>query len=160
SDLIMHALAAHYRFDVEMPWKNLPEKARQAVLYGSGEDEIEFRHIDSRGRTAKRSHPFEGILPNMERRYKETDSATVREELGRFRGTRRCVECGGARLNLTARHVHVAGHTLPQVSELSVARALEHHEGLAASGWRGGSAARSVKGGGTPPRLRGDVGPD
>src|SRR5690606_20681015 len=145
SDLIMHALAAHYRFDVEMPWKDLSEKARQAVLYGSGGDEIEFRHIDSRGRTAKRSHPFEGILPNMERRYKETDSATVREELGRFRGTRRCVECGGARLNLTARHVHVAGHTLPQVSELSVARALEHHENLAVSGWRGEIAARIVK---------------
>ena len=69
----------------------------------------------------------------------------MREELGRFRGTRRCVECGGARLNLTARHVHVAGHTLPQVSELSVARALEHHEGLAVSGWRGEIAARIVK---------------
>jgi excinuclease ABC subunit A len=142
---MMQALAAHYGFDVEMPWKKLPEKIRQVVLYGSGSTEVEFRHIDARGRTVKRSHPFEGILPNMDRRYRETESATVREELGRYRGTRRCTECGGARLNTTARHVHVAGHTLPQIAELSVAKALEHFEGLAVTGWRGEIAARIVK---------------
>nr|PZN65803.1 MAG: excinuclease ABC subunit UvrA [Pseudomonadota bacterium] len=142
---MMQALAAHYGFDVEMPWKKLPETVRQVVLYGSGGTEIEFRHIDARGRTVKRSHPFEGILPNMERRYRETESVTVREELGRYRGTRRCAECGGARLNATARHVHVAGHTLPEIAELSVARALEHFEGLAVAGWRGEIAARIVK---------------
>ncbi len=142
---MMQALSAHYGFDIETPWKALTDEVRQAVLYGSGNEEIEFRQIDARGRTVKRSHPFEGILPNMERRYRETESATVREELGRFQGTRRCAECHGARLNETARSVHVAGHTLPQVAELSVSRALEHHENLAVSGWRGEIAARIVK---------------
>src|SRR5690606_36232305 len=113
---MMQALAAHYRFDIEAAWKDLPEDVQQAVLHGSGTTEIQFRHIDSRGRSATRTHPFEGILPNMERRHRETESSTVREELRRFRGTRRCAECHGARLNETARHVHVAGHTLPQVA--------------------------------------------
>ncbi|HWL63403.1 MAG TPA: excinuclease ABC subunit UvrA [Steroidobacteraceae bacterium] len=142
---MIQALASHYHFDVEAPWTKLPEKVRQVILEGSGDTEIEFRHIDSRGRTVKRRSPFEGILPNMERRFRETESATVREELGKFRGTRRCPECEGTRLNATARHVHVADATLPQVSELSVARALEHFNGLAVSGWRGEIAARIVK---------------
>src|SRR5690606_41733501 len=107
-----------------------------AVRPGGNRPESECRAVAARGRTVKRTHAFEGILPNMERRYRETESATVREELGRFRGTRRCAECNGARLNETARHVHVAGHTLPQVAELSVAKAPEHHESLAASGSR------------------------
>src|SRR5688572_17904598 len=142
---MMQALATHYRFDIEAPWLKLSEKVRQAILYGSGTTAIEFRHIDSRGRTAKRKHPFEGILPNMERRYRETESVTVREELGKFRGTRRCAECAGTRLNATARHVHVAGQTLPQIAELSVAKAMENFAQLAVSGWRGEIAARIVK---------------
>jgi excinuclease ABC subunit A len=142
---MMQALSKHYGFDVETPWKELTDEVRQAVLYGSGDDEIEFRHIDARGRSVKSRHAFEGILPNMERRYRETESATVREELGRYQGTRRCAECHGARLNQTARNVHVAGTTLPQVAELSVAKALEHHEQLAVSGWRGEIASRIVK---------------
>jgi len=142
---MIRALASHYGFDVETPWTKLAEKVRQVVLEGSGDTEIEFRHIDSRGRTVKRLSTFEGILPNMERRYRETESATVREELGKFRGTRRCPECQGTRLNATARHVHVADATLPQVAELSVARAMEHFNGLAVSGWRGEIAARIVK---------------
>ncbi len=142
---MLQALASHYRFDAETPWTKLPEKVRQVILHGSGDTEIEFRHIDARGRTVKRRNPFEGILPNMERRYRETESATVREELGKFRGTRRCPECQGTRLNATARHVHVADATLPQVAELSVARAMEHFNGLAVSGWRGEIAARIVK---------------
>jgi excinuclease ABC subunit A len=118
---------------------------RQVILHGSGGTEIEFRHIDSRGRGVKRTHPFEGIVPNMERRYRETESATVREELGKFRGTRRCAECGGARLNITARHVHVAGVTLPQIAELSVAKAMEHYNQLSVSDWRAEVVARIVK---------------
>jgi excinuclease ABC subunit A len=142
---MIQALAAHYRFDIETPWQKLGEKVRQVVLYGSGKTEVEFRHIDSRGRTVKRSHPFEGILPNMERRYRETESVTVREELGKFRGTRRCAECNGSRLNRTARHVHVAGQTLPAIAELSVAKAMETFTQLEVSGWRGEIAARIVK---------------
>jgi excinuclease ABC subunit A len=142
---MIQALAAHYRFDIEAPWLKLSEKVRQAIMHGSGTTEIEFRHIDSRGRSVKRTHAFEGILPNMERRYRETESVTVREELGKFRGMRRCPECGGARLNASARHVHVAGSTLPQIAELSVAKAMEHFNQLAVSGWRGEIAARIVK---------------
>jgi len=142
---MIQALAAHYRFDIEAPWVKLPQKVHDAVLHGSGETDIEFRYVDSRGRSARRSHPFEGILPNMERRYRETESATVREELGKYRGMRRCPECGGARLNSTARHVHVANVTLPEVARLSVASAMEHYAALQVAGWRGEIAARIVK---------------
>jgi excinuclease ABC subunit A len=158
--LMIQALATHYRFDIEAPWTKLPEKVRQVILYGSGTTEIEFRHIDSRGRTVRRSNPFEGILPNMERRYRETESVTVREELGKFRGTRRCPECNGTRLNATARHVHVADATLPQIAELSVAKAMEHFTGLAVSGWRGEIASRIVKEVGDRLRFLVDVGLD
>jgi len=142
---MIQALAAHYRFDIERPWLQLPQKVRDIVLNGSGGEDIEFRYVDSRGRSARRAHPFEGILPNLTRRYRETESATVREELGKYRGTRRCPECDGARLNLTARHVHVAGATLPEIARLSVAGALEHYTRLALAGWRGEIAARIVK---------------
>jgi excinuclease ABC subunit A len=142
---LIQALATHYRFDIEAPWVKLPDKIRQVVLHGSGAEEITFKYVDSRGRTAKRAHPFEGILPNLERRYRETESATVREELGKYRGTRRCPECEGARLNRTARHVHVAGSTLPEIARLSVAKAMEHYAALEVAGWRGEIAARIVK---------------
>ena len=142
---LIQALSQHYGFDIEAPWNRLPERIRDVVLHGSGDEEITFRYVDSRGRTAKRAHPFEGILPNLERRYRETESATVREELGKYRGTRRCPECDGARLNRTARHVHVAGATLPEIARLSVARADEHFAQLAVAGWRGEIATRIVK---------------
>ena len=90
---MIRALATHYKFDIEAPWATLPANVREAVLNGSGDTEIEFRYTDARGRAAKRKHAFEGILPNLERRYRETESATVREELGKYRGTRRCPDC-------------------------------------------------------------------
>ena len=86
---LIQALARHYRFDIETPWGDLPEAVRHVLLYGSGEERVEFRYFDARGGSAKRSHPWEGILPNLERRYRETESATVREELAKYRGTRR-----------------------------------------------------------------------
>jgi excinuclease ABC subunit A len=142
---MIRALAAHYHFDIETPWVTLPETIRNVVLNGSGDTDIEFRYMDSRGRAAKRAHPFEGILPNLDRRYRETESATVREELGKYRGTRRCAQCDGARLNADARHVQVGGHTLPQVAALSVADALDLYSKLTLTGWRGEIAARIVK---------------
>jgi excinuclease ABC subunit A len=142
---MIRALAAHYRFDIEAPWSTLPEAVRKVVLNGSGSTDIEFRYTDSRGRAAKRAHPFEGILPNLERRYRETESATVREELGKYRGTRRCAACDGARLNADARNVQVGGTTLPQVAALSVADALALYSELKLAGWRGEIAARIVK---------------
>ncbi len=142
---MINALAAHYRFDVETPWRDLPATARKRILDGSGEEEIEFRYTDARGRMAKRRHAFEGILPNLERRYSETDSGTVREELGKYRGSRVCPSCSGSRLNEDARCVHVGGLALPQVAHLSVVRALELYRSLQLDGWRGEIAARIVK---------------
>jgi excinuclease ABC subunit A len=139
------ALAAHYKFDSDTPWNQLEASVRQVVLHGSGEQEMEFRYTDSRGKTGKRVHAFEGILPNLERRYAETESGTVREELGKYRGTRVCTECQGARLNGTARHVHVGELTLPQSSHLSVGDALNHFGALHLDGWRGEIAGRIVK---------------
>ncbi|MET0281244.1 MAG: excinuclease ABC subunit UvrA [Steroidobacteraceae bacterium] len=142
---LIQALAAHYKFKIDAPWAELSEAARAVVLHGSGTEDITFRYVDAKGRTAKRAHPFEGILPNLDRRYRETESATVREELGKYRGTRRCPECDGARLNRAARHVHVAGVMLPEVARLSVAKAMEHYTALEVAGWRGEIAARIVK---------------
>ena len=142
---LIRALADHYGFDIEMPWAELTQEARTAVLHGSGTDDIDFRYTDARGRAAKKTHPFEGILPNLERRYKETESATVREELGKYRGTRVCADCHGARLNRNARHVFVAGLALPEVAHLSVAAALDLYRELSLKGWRGEIASRIVK---------------
>ena len=139
------ALAAHYKFDVDAPWTQLPAAVREVVLHGSGDVEMEFRYTDSRGRTGKKVHAFEGIIPNLQRRFAETESATVREELGKYRGTRVCTDCQGARLNLNARHVHVAGLPLQAVSHLSVGDALGHFRTLSIDGWRGEVASRIVK---------------
>jgi excinuclease ABC subunit A len=143
--VMIRALATHYKFDLEAPWISLPEASRNAVLYGSGTTEIEFKYTDSRGRAARKTHAFEGIIPNLERRYRETESATVREELGKYRGTRRCPECAGARLNAVARHVFVGATPLPAIARLSVADAMTHFTTLTLEGWRGEIANRIVK---------------
>ena len=142
---LIQALARHYRFDIETPWGDLPEAVRHVLLHGSGDERIEFRYFDARGGSAKRSHPWEGILPNLERRYRETESATVREELAKYRGTRACADCGGSRLNLAARHVYVGGRTLPQVAALPIAEALRFFTALEVEGWRGEIARRLVR---------------
>jgi excinuclease ABC subunit A len=142
---MIQALADHYRFDPEAPYASLPAKARDVLMQGSQGEEIEFRYFDARGRTVKRRHKFEGILPNLERRYKETESLAVREELARYLGTRRCPECDGARLTRAARFVFVAGTSLPSVSALPVRRALELFRTLTLEGWRQKIAVKIVK---------------
>jgi len=142
---LIQALARHYRFDIETPWGDLPEAVRHVLLYGSGEERIEFRYFDARGGSARRSHPWEGILPNLERRYRETESTTVREELAKYRGTRACADCGGSRLNLAARHVYVGSQTLPQVTALPIAETLRFFTSLEVEGWRGEIARRLVR---------------
>jgi len=142
---MVQALADHYRFDPEAPWERLPERAREVLMQGSRGEEIEFRYFDSRGRTVKRRHRFEGILPNLERRYHETESLAVREELARYLGTRRCPECDGARLTKPARFVFVGGESLPAISALPVRRALEFYRALSLEGWRAKIAAKIVK---------------
>ena len=142
---LIQALARHCRFDIETPWSDLPEAVRHVLLWGSGEDSVEFRYFDARGGSTRRRHPWEGILPNLERRYRETESATVREELARYRGIRSCADCGGSRLNLAARHVFVGGRTLPQLVELSVAETLRYFDELHVEGWRGEVAGRLAR---------------
>jgi len=142
---MIQSLADHYRFDPEGPYERLPARARDVLMNGSGAEEVEFRYFDSRGRTVKRRHKFEGILPNLERRYHETESLAVREELARYLGTRRCPECDGARLMKAARFVFVGGQSLPAITALPVRRALEFYRALSLEGWRAKIAARIVK---------------
>ena len=142
---LIQSLARHTKFDIEAPFESLPQKIRDLVLFGSDEVEIEFKYLDGKGGTVKRKHTFEGIVRNLERRYKETESATVREELAKYRSSRPCPECGGTRLNRAARNVFVDGQSIPAVSSLSVARALEFFAQLKLKGWRGEIAVKIVK---------------
>jgi len=142
---LIQSLARHYRFDIETPWSDLSEAVRHVLLWGSGDERIDFRYFDARGGSARRSHAWEGILPNLERRYRETESATVREELAKYRGTRACVDCGGSRLNQAARNVFVAGRSLPQLAGLPIADARRFFAGMKLEGWRGEIASRLVR---------------
>jgi excinuclease ABC subunit A len=142
---LIQSLARHYRFDIERPWVDLPEAIRHVLLWGSGEERIEFRYFDSRGGSTRRSHAWEGILPNLERRYRETESPTVREELAKYRGTRACADCGGSRLNQAARNVFVGGQALPQVTARPIAETLRFFTELRVEGWRGEIASRLVR---------------
>ncbi|HUO95518.1 MAG TPA: excinuclease ABC subunit UvrA [Steroidobacteraceae bacterium] len=142
---MIQSLARHYKFDVEAPWRDLDPKVQRVLLHGSGEESIEFRYYDGRGGTTRRRHPFEGILPNLERRYRETDSVMVREELAKYLGSKPCPDCGGTRLNTAARHVFVAGRNIAQVTGLSVGKALEFFGTLELPGWRGAIAVKIVK---------------
>jgi excinuclease ABC subunit A len=113
---MLQSLAAHYRFDVEQPWESLEERIQRIVLEGSGTEKIAFRYPSEKGRSAVKEHPFEGVIPNLERRYRETDSSVVREELAKLLNVRACPECGGARLRREARHVKLADKTLFEIS--------------------------------------------
>ncbi|MFO1467659.1 MAG: excinuclease ABC subunit UvrA [Steroidobacteraceae bacterium] len=141
---LIQSLSRHFKFDIEAPFESLDERIRQLVLYGSGEEQIEFRYLDGKGGTLRRRHAFEGIVNNLDRRYRETESGAVREELARYRSTGPCPDCKGARLNAAARHVFIEGRNVPALSALSVERALEFFRALTLPGWRGEIAARIV----------------
>jgi excinuclease ABC subunit A len=143
---LIQSLAKHYGFDIETPWSELPEHVRHVLLNGSGTEAIEFSDRARGGKQARRRHAFEGILPNLTRRYRETSSPMVREELSRYQSLRACPDCNGTRLNRAARFVFVSDRSLPQVAHLTVGRALEFLRGLDLAGWRGEVAARIVKG--------------
>jgi len=142
---LIQSLARHTKFDIEAPFDTLTAATQKLVLFGSGSEEIDFKYFDGKGGTVKRKHAFEGIVGNLERRYKETDSVTVREELAKYRSSRACPDCGGTRLNRAARNVFVDGKSVPEVSGLSVARARAFFEQLSLSGWRGEIAIKIVK---------------
>jgi len=139
------SLAAHYGFDVDTPWQKLPADVQKAVLHGSGKDKIAFRYITERGGKVTREHAFEGILPNLERRYKETESSAVREELAKYISDQLCPACEGQRLNRSARNVFVADHALPSLTHRSIDDALAFFDKLKLAGWRGEIAVKIVK---------------
>ncbi len=141
---LIQSLARHYHFDIETPWAELPETVRHVLLHGSGTDSIQISY-GAGGAAASKRQPFEGILPNLERRYRETESSAVRAELSRFLGIRTCIECGGTRLNRAARWVFVGERNLPQLTALSIERALEYLGSLQLSGWRGEVATQIVR---------------
>jgi excinuclease ABC subunit A len=157
---LIQSLAKHYRFDIEAPWNELPKTVREMLLHGSGGEVIAFRYEEGHGRATRKRHAFEGIVPNLERRYRETESATVREELAKYLGTQPCPECQGARLNRAARSVFVAEHSLPQVAHMSVADALAFFRGVELPGWRGEVATRIVRDVEQRLRFLADVGLD
>nr|BFE93720.1 hypothetical protein GCM10020185_42560 [Pseudomonas brassicacearum subsp. brassicacearum] len=104
---MLGSLAAHYKFSLDMPFNELPADQQKFILQGSGSQNVDFKYLNDRGDIVKRSHPFEGIVPNLERRYRETESASVREELAKFLSTQPCPDCRGTRLRREARHVWV-----------------------------------------------------
>jgi excinuclease ABC subunit A len=142
---LITALAKHYRFDIETPFNELPEHVRDIILHGSKGEVIRFQYLNERRGAVERKHPFEGILTNMQRRYRETESNVVREELARYLSTRPCPDCGGARLNKAARHVTVAGKALPAITALPVGSSQELFGGLHLKGRRGAIADKILK---------------
>ena len=142
---LISSLADHYSFDIDTPYEELPETTREIILHGSGDEEIDFEYLSERKGFTVRRHTFEGIIPNMERRYRETESNIVREELARYLSTRACPECGGSRLNRSARHVFIEGRPLHDLTALPVGRALEFFEGLSLEGRRGRIAVKILK---------------
>lgn len=141
---IIKALSSHYGFDIEVPFEELAEKHRDIILYGSGDEIIEFTYFGERG-TQKRRHPFAGVIPNLEKRFRETDARIVREELSKYISQKPCTVCHGQRLNRQARHVFVAETNLPTVTAWPILRCLSFFDELALDGRKGEIAAKIVK---------------
>ena len=131
---MLTSLADHYGFSVDVPFKNLSVKHRQIILHGSGKEAIEFKYVNDRGATYTRSYPFEGILPNMDRRYKETESTMVREELAKYLSSQPCPDCEGTRLKQDARHVTIKGLNLPAITGMTVAQSADYFTTLKLAG--------------------------
>jgi len=142
---MLTALAAHYDFDLDTPFCDLPEAMRQVVLFGSGDQAIEFSYRNSRGRLKKRRHAFEGIIPNMQRRYRETESNLVREELARYLSDIPCPECQGSRLCGAARTVYVSDYVITEITAMPVGRARDFFAALTLPGRRGTVAEKIVR---------------
>ena len=142
---MLQSLARHYGFDIETPFAKLSRTIQQRVLYGSGDEEIEFAYLNERGGKIRRTHSFEGIIPNMERRYRETESNMVREELAKYLSHHPCPDCEGTRLRIEARNVFLAGRNLPAVTRMSIERAYHFFHDLVLPGWRGEIAAKIRK---------------
>ncbi|MGD8589310.1 MAG: excinuclease ABC subunit UvrA, partial [Chromatiales bacterium] len=142
---MINSLGRHYGFDPETPWERLPQKIHKILLFGSGKEQIEFNYFNERGRSVKKHHPFEGVIHNMQRRYRETESNSVREELARYISNQPCPTCGGSRLTEAARHVFVDTHNLPTIAALPIDRAKAYFDALRLPGKQGKIADKIVK---------------
>ena len=142
---MLQALAEHYKFAVETPFNQLDEKIQQLVLHGSGKQEIEFKYMNDRGDVVIRKHPFEGILNNMDRRYRETESNAVREELAKYLNNQPCPDCHGSRLRLEARNVFIADTPLQAIAEFAIADALAFFQNLELTGQKAKIADKILK---------------
>jgi excinuclease ABC subunit A len=142
---MLQCLATHYGFDLERPYTELTEAVQDAILNGSGRDKIRFIYAGERGKSQVREHPFEGVLPNLERRYRETDSAVVREELAKYLNTQSCQECGGTRLRREARHVNISGRPIYELSALPLSNAITFFNELTLSGVKQAIADKIVR---------------
>ncbi len=142
---MLKSVAEHYKFDLDEPFDALTPQAKKVVLHGSGHTQIEFRYMNDRGDVVVRNHAFEGVLHNMERRYRETESNSVREELAKYIANQPCPSCNGSRLRQEARHVYVANTTLPQIAEMSIGETLSFFQSLALDGQRAQIAEKILK---------------
>ncbi len=142
---LLQSLAKHYRFDIEQPWEMLDERVQRLILQGSGSEKIAFHYPAERGRASVKEHPFEGVVPNLERRYRETDSIVVREELAKLISRQACPDCGGARLRREARHVRITDQTLYDISRLPLGRTLVFFKELKLQGAKAQIAERIVR---------------
>ncbi|SFU91823.1 excinuclease ABC subunit UvrA [Halomonas korlensis] len=140
----LQSVADHYRFTLETPWQDLARHEREVILHGSDSDDIAFHYVNDRGRKVSREHPFEGVLPNMQRRYRETESTMVREELARYIAVQPCPTCQGSRLRKESRNVFIDDHTLPEIVHLPIGEAWRYFGELALPGRKGEIAAKIV----------------
>ncbi len=141
---LMQSLAAHYDFDIDAPYDELDDKVKKVILYGSGKTAINFNYMGDRGKQVVRKHAFEGVIPNMQRRYHETESNSVRDDLAKYHTVRSCPDCGGARLNLAARHVFINTTSLPDITVMPVGELKQFFDDLNLTGKQGEIANKIV----------------
>ena len=142
---LIKSLASHYKFKIDTPFRDLADEIQNVILYGSGDEQINFKYLNDKKGAVKRRHAFEGVIPNMRRRYHETDSAMVREQLVKYMNSRSCPECHGNRLNIAARHVFVNEYTLPDITAMPVDTARKCFSELKMEGQRAEIAAKILK---------------
>jgi len=143
---MLNCLAEHYDFDIEKPFRRLPKKVREIILYGSGKEKISFSYLRSHGRRSRRrTHSFEGVIPNMDRRYRDSESNTIREELSRYVNTQPCTSCQGSRLKTGARHVFVGSQPVHQVTAMPIESSLEFFDTLSLPGHQGEIGERIIR---------------
>ena len=163
---MLESLAKHYKFDIDAPFDTLPQTVQAAILHGSGEEEIKFSYVmdsgASQGKKLSKKHAFEGILPNMQRRYRDTDSSVVREDLARFRSTQHCPVCDGTRLRLEARHVKIGegdqARAIYEISRATLKESYAYFQTLTMHGAKGDIAAKVVREIGLRLKFLNDVG--